>query len=101
MAEESDMSVHWTNRSLSDSLTIKEYLQIKFSQREIDNFYKLLETFEKIVSSFPALYPKSMKNKKVHRAVLSKQLSVFYSISNDQITVIAVLDNRMGYSKWP
>ncbi len=101
MAEKQRVSVDWTNRSLSDSLTIKDYLQEKFSQREIDNFYKLLEAFEKIISSFPTLYPKSVKNKKAHRAVLSKQLSVFYSISKDQITVIAVLDNRMGYSKWP
>jgi plasmid stabilization system protein ParE len=101
MAEKQYLSVFWTNRSISDSLAIKKYLQKEFSQREIDNFYKLLGAFEKIVLSFPKLYPQSIKNKKVHRAVLSKQLSVFYSLSKDQINVIAVLDNRVGYSKWP
>jgi plasmid stabilization system protein ParE len=101
MAEKQYLTVSWSNRSISDSLAIKKYLQKEFSQREIDNFYKLLDAFEKIVLSFPKLYPSSIKNKKVHRAVLSKQLSVFYNLSKDQINVIAVLDNRVGYSKWP
>lgn len=101
MAESQYQYVYWTNRSISDSLAIKEYLQKDFSQREIDNFYKLLEAFEKIILQFPKLYPQSAKNKKVHRAVLSKQLSVFYSFSKDHITVIAVLDNRVSSAKWP
>jgi len=101
MAEEQLLSVYWTARSISDSIAIKEYLQEKFSQKEIDNFYNLLSSFEKIILLFPKLYPQSIKNKKTHRAVLSKQLSVFYTLSKGQITVVAVLDNRMGYSKWP
>lgn len=93
--------VYWSERSLAGSLLIKEYLQRKFSQKEIDNFYRMLGVFEKLVSTFPQLYPKSLKNKKVHRAVLSKQLSVFYTFSKKTITVIAVLDNRVSYSQWP
>jgi hypothetical protein len=80
---------------------IKAYLQQKISQREIDDFYKLLEASEKIILSFPKLYGRSIKNKKVHRGVLSKQLSVFYALSKDSIIMVAVLDNKMGYSKWP
>jgi hypothetical protein len=79
---------------------IKAYLQQKISQREIDDFYKLLEASEKIILSFPKLYGRSIKNKKVHRGV-SKQLSVFYALSKDSIIMVAVLDNKMGYSKWP
>ncbi|MGZ3766222.1 MAG: type II toxin-antitoxin system RelE/ParE family toxin [Mucilaginibacter sp.] len=101
MAKKDGLTVYWTNRSISDSLNIKEYLNKEFSQREIDNFYKLLEAFEKIVLSFPNLYPQSIKNKKVYRAVLSKQLSVYYKLSRDQIIIIAVLDNRVGFSRWP
>jgi hypothetical protein len=101
MAEKQSLSIHWTDSSVSGSLSIKKYLLEEFSQREVDNFYKLLEAFEKIVLTFPRLYPKSIKNSKTHRAVLSKQLSVFYTVSKIQITVIAVLDTRTGYSKWP
>lgn len=101
MAEKQYAYVEWTDRSVTDSLEIKKYLQKKFTQREIDNFYQLLAAFEKIVLKFPELYPKSNRNKKVYRAVLSKQLSVFYKLTKDYISVVAVLDNRVGYSKWP
>jgi plasmid stabilization system protein ParE len=101
MAKKLHSSVYWSNRSISDSLAIRKYLQRDFSQKEIDNFYKLLELFEKIVVNFPKLYPESSINRNVRRAVLSKQLSVFYTISEEYIKVVAVLDNRVSYSKWP
>jgi plasmid stabilization system protein ParE len=101
MADKERLFISWSDRSTKDTLGIKEYLQRKFSQKEIDNLYNMLEAFEKIILIFPELYPKSTRNGKVHRAVLSKQLSVFYTLSKDEITVVAVLDNRMDYSNWP
>jgi plasmid stabilization system protein ParE len=101
MAKNLHLVIEWTDRSISDSLSIKRYLEKEFSQREIDNFYKLLEAFENVIISFPKLYPQSVKNKKVRRAVLSKQLSVFYILTKEKIMVVAVLDNRVGYAKWP
>jgi hypothetical protein len=95
------ISILWSGRAIKGTLIIKEYLQLKFSQREINNFYLLLESFEKRVVLNPKLYPKSTKNSKFHRAVLSKQLSIFYNVSEKTIKVIAIIDNRMGYSKWP
>lgn len=101
MDETPGLAVIWTEQSLTDSLEIKNYLIKYFTQREIDLFYGLLISFEKVVVFFPQLYPISKKNRQVRRAVLSKQLSVFYIHSTDYITVVAVLDNRMDYKKWP
>lgn len=64
MAESKVSQVIWTERALSDSLEIKNYLAYHFTAREIKNFYALLRSFEKIVAVFPLLYPKSNKNKK-------------------------------------
>ncbi|WP_462228077.1 hypothetical protein [Mucilaginibacter sp.] len=61
----------------------------------------MLTSFEKTVSTFPEIYPLSTKNQEVRRAVLSKQLSVFYTIINNEILVIGMIDNRMDYAKWP
>jgi len=96
-----NLRVIWTDRAYSDSSVIKEYLRYHFTEREIENYYKLLESFEKIVASFPELYPKSNKNRKMRRAVLSKQLSVFYTLNKSTIIIVAVLDNRMSDSRWP
>ena len=93
--------IHYTDRSVADALTIKGYLLYKFTQKEVDKFYKMLGVFESLVCSFPKLYPKSPKSKNVRRAILSKQLSVFYTDSKNTIIVIAILDNRMDIIKWP
>jgi plasmid stabilization system protein ParE len=94
-------SVIYTDRSIADSIAIKNFILLKFTQKEVNNFYKMLETFERVVALFPELYPKSILGENIHRAVLSKQLSVFYTVLKDEISVVAILDNRMDYDKWP
>ncbi len=93
--------VVYTERAIRQSETIKSYLLDKFRQREVDNFYELLTHFENLVVEFPELYRNSSSNTKLHRAVLSKQLSVFYRHSKSKITTMGVLDNRMNPKRWP
>lgn len=101
MPEKVLFSILYTKRSDADAIAIKNYPLYKFTQKEVDKFYNLLQIFENVVAVFPELYPQSSKGKNIHRAVLSKQLSVFYKISGDKIYVLAILDNRMDYTKWP
>ena len=101
MADKAQHKVIYTKRSLANLRTIKDYLLYKFSQREIDNLYRMLSDFENVAASFPQLYPLIINSEKIRRAVLSKQLSVFYTYSKDNLIITAVLDNRMDNSKWP
>jgi len=94
MPESVKLKIRWTSQSLFQASLIKQYLLRKFSQVEVDNFYILLSTFEKAVVVFPKLYPETKNKIKIRRAVLSKELSVFYRIYKSQIDVLAVLDNR-------
>lgn len=100
MTKSSLTAISYTHQANKGALAIKNYLLYKFTQKEVDNFYALLNIFEKVIPVFPQLYPKS-SNKNIHRAVLSKQLSVFYRVSKTKITVIAILDNRMDSANWP
>ena len=95
------LPIYYTDRAVSGLIGIKEYLLKHFTQREVGRFYTMLRSFEKVVSVFPELYPVSARNEEIHRAVLSKQLSVFYRVSKSEILVIAIIDNRMDYSNWP
>ena len=101
MNENSLFIIKYTQRSHKDADTIKAYLLYKFTQREVDNFYGLLTSFEKAVIIFPESFPIAVPGKNIRRAVLSKQLSVFYRIRNKRISIIAILDNRMNPTKWP
>jgi plasmid stabilization system protein ParE len=101
MAENRLFTVRFTKRADTDAITIKNYLLCNFTQREVAHFHQLLEKFEKVIVIFPDLYTLTSNNKNIRRAVLSKQLSVFYRISKSHVTVNAILDNRMNPSKWP
>ncbi len=93
-------NVIYSNRALTNAVSIKKYLLHKFSEKEIDYFYSLLESFELAVTSLPKLYPTTNKKKNIRRAVLSKVLSVFYRIQNSNIEVVAILDNRCDLDEW-
>ncbi|MDN3551411.1 hypothetical protein [Mucilaginibacter aquaedulcis] len=101
MPENASVGIIFTKRSNTDAIATKNYLLNKFTQKEVAKFYRLLEIFESVVTVFHELYPLSSKGKNIRRAVLSKQLSVFYKIGENQITVLTILDNRLDYSKWP
>ncbi|HEY4325668.1 MAG TPA: hypothetical protein VGN20_16855 [Mucilaginibacter sp.] len=101
MPEKATSRIVYSERSLANAEEIKQYLLYKFTQKEVDNLYKMLAAFESVVKTFPQLYPLVLNSKKIHRAVLSKQLSVFYTYSKDTISIAAMLDNRMDNAKWP
>jgi hypothetical protein len=101
MADKALYKVIYTKRSLANIRTIIGYLLYKFTQREVDNLYRMLTDFENVVVSFPQLYPLITNSKKIRRAVLSKQLSVFYTYSKENLMITAILDNRMDNAKWP
>jgi plasmid stabilization system protein ParE len=92
--------VLWTDRALQNSTSIKQYLLTAFSNKEVDNFYSLLSTFEFVITAFPELYPSSQVKLGVRKAVLSKVLTVYYRIKKNNIEVLAVLDSRCDISRW-
>ncbi len=93
MVERKKWDVEYSTQSLKNAQEIVFYLGKKFSQKEIDKFYRSLEDFEKIICLYPTLYPESTKHR-IRRAVLSRVLSVYYTLKPDRITVVAILDNR-------
>jgi len=101
MADRLLYKIIYTERSLVNIQEIKNYLLYKFTQREVDNLYDRLNAFESIVIVFPDMYSQIAGRKQIRRAVLSKQLSVFYTISKESLIITAILDNRMDNSKWP
>ena|ERR1700722_19960740 len=97
---DSTVSILWTDRALQNAISVKRYLQINFSEREIENFFLLLNAFEVAVCAFPKLYPVSSSKRKIRRAVLSKVLSVFYRIRRNRIEVLSIMDNRCDLKEW-
>jgi plasmid stabilization system protein ParE len=86
--------VTWTKKSISNTLEIKLYLNRKFGKKDdLVWFEKLLKQFEKTVSHFPTLYPKSQKLKSLRRAVIHKNITIYYRVEKERIVVVAMKDN--------
>ena len=98
MADREKLTVEYSIQSLQNAREIVAYLKRKFTENEVSKFYQALDDFEKVISSYPTLYSES-KKKKIRRAVLSRVLSVYYSINENTISIIAILDNRWDESQ--
>ena len=93
MAEKKRLAVEYSSSSLNSASQIITYLRSKFSENEVKKFFQLLKDFEQIIGIYPTLYPESSK-KKIRRAILSKELSIYYFVEKKRINVIAIVDNR-------
>ena len=100
MASHKISSIVWTERSLQNAISIKDYLTDNFSSKEIEAFFSTLQAFEIAVCAFPELYPQSEIKIDIRRAVLSKVLSAYYRVTKGEIEVLALLDNRCDINRW-
>jgi plasmid stabilization system protein ParE len=97
MAEQQPREVQWTHKALGQVIEIKAYLMLRFGLKEVNQLFSLLRSFEQAVGRFPKMYGLSTRGpRQVRRAVLSKELSVYYRVHRGIVQVIACLDNRSG-----
>jgi plasmid stabilization system protein ParE len=78
---------------------ILEYLEAKWSERVRIKFAKKLYDSLKIIRANPEIFPKSVKNKKFHKCVVTKQTTLFYTFTSKRIYVVALFDTRQNPSK--
>ena len=76
-----------------------EYLETKWSVRVRIEFAKKLYDSLKIIRSNPEIFPKSTRNKKLYKCVVTKQTTVFYNFTNKRVNVVALFDTRQNPSK--
>ena len=88
--------IRWSEESVRRTDNILSYLFEHWTEKEATNFLKSLEAFEEIVCYFPEIYPESQLKKGFRRAVISKQISVIYSVRQHVIEVHTLFDNRQN-----
>lgn len=99
----SGYKLFWSERALLDLQNILDYFSYKWTDKEIRNFVKRLDSrldsrLELILIN-PRLFPKTAKRKNVRRSVLTKHTVIYYETSNDSITLVALFDPRQNPRK--
>ena len=89
----------WSEEALLNLKSIINYLEQRWTKREINKFAKLLEKQLKLIEDNPHLFPENNKSNGLRKAVLSRQTTIYYRIINFEIHIITLFDNRQNPNK--
>lgn len=88
--------VEWTENAQDELNNIYDYLELNWTEKEIQKFSAILENSISSISIFPFMFPESRQKPNIRRCVLSKQTTMYYYV-NQKLKIISILslfDNR-------
>ncbi len=86
----------WSDEAIKNLKGIIDYLENRWSEREIRKFAQLLDKQLNLIKSNPFLFAESEKSNGLRKSVLSKQITIYYSVLNREIRVVTLFDNRQN-----
>ena len=89
-------SILITPEAATDVSRINQYLLENWSERVRDNFIKKLRKSVLIIQSMPYAYPISLTKIALRKCVITPQTSLFYTIKEETIVIVSILDNRLN-----
>lgn len=84
----------WTAVAKEDYANLLEYLENNYNTNTAVKFLDKVESIIERIATFPLMYPAIPKRKNIRRAVITKQISLVYSIHEKEIWLIELYDNR-------
>ncbi len=89
----------WSDEALNNLKGIIDYLESRWTRKQIKKFAQLLDKQMKLIDDNPFLFAESDKSNGLRKSVLSKQTTIYYRILNNEIRIISLFDNRQNPNK--
>ena len=86
----------WSDEALINLKGIIDYLEERWTDREIKKFAQLLDKQLDLIKENPYLFAESHHSKGLRKSVLSKQTTIFYSIIDYEVRIVSLFDNRQN-----
>ena len=93
------LKVFVSSSSLSQLEEILEYINSVWGNKSAANFANEFINCINKIEQAPQAFPVIIKNKNVHRCVITRHNSMFYRIKENEIEVVFLFDNRQSLSK--
>jgi plasmid stabilization system protein ParE len=93
------LKIRWTEEATTNLENIIIYLETNWTSKELKKFFQKLEKQLLLLSLFPEAYPVSLTKKRIHRCVLTKNLTIYYTIEDDSLVLLSIFDTRQHPSK--
>ncbi len=88
----------WSEEAKNNLSEIIDYLEERWTEKEISQFLKKLNHQLDLIRHNPKLFPK-VNRKGVRKSVLSKQVSIFYKSNRKEINILFIFDTRQNPGK--
>jgi len=88
-----DFKFVWSQEAINNLEEILDYLILNWSQKEVVRFKKKLSKQIDLIIQFPKMFPVSVYNTELRKAVLSKQTTLFYKIKGNEIFLVYLFVN--------
>ncbi len=93
------LTIRWSTRAdiKLDQLII--YLETEWGENVVKAFMRKLYDFLEILSEFPEIGSMQYPEKQIRGFALTKQVSIFYRVDDNQIVLLDIFDNRSDPAK--
>jgi plasmid stabilization system protein ParE len=94
----STFKIIWSEESLDNLDSIVDYLEKNWTNKEIFSFFYGVNRLIRIIKDKPLTFPYS-NNLKIRRAVLSKKITIYYTVLDEAVVIISLFDTRQNPKK--
>jgi plasmid stabilization system protein ParE len=95
----SGYKVFWTDHAISELKDTLDYLEEKWTERELSNFSEELDNTIELISKNPDLFRVSKKKEEVRMAVVARYNNLYYRTKNDSVEILSLFSNRQDPDK--
>jgi plasmid stabilization system protein ParE len=92
------LTIKWSIKAKANYDNILSYLHQSWSQKEVEKFINKTDSTLIIISHQPYIF-KASNYKRIRKAVLGKQNSLFYLVRESEVYLLSFWDNRMDPKK--
>ena len=92
------MEVVWTSEAKRTFILISDYIEQKWSNKEVREFVEKTEFTLSLIQKTPKMFKKS-KVKNIFVGYITSQTSIFYKVKRSRIEILVFWDNRQNPSK--
>ena len=90
----SGYKILWTDHAISELKETIEYLENKWTEKELRTFSAKLDHTIELISKSPEIFPISIEKNNIRKAVVEKHNNLYYRINKNSIEIISLYANR-------
>ncbi|WP_179320733.1 type II toxin-antitoxin system RelE/ParE family toxin [Winogradskyella helgolandensis] len=95
----SGYKILWTDHAISELKESIEYLENKWTERELRTFSAKLDHTIELISKSPEIFPVSLDKINIRKAVVEKHNNLYYRINKNSIEIVSLFSNRKNPNK--